>query len=56
MADVGKEKFSALNGLRGLAALTVAVFHAHPLIGYQMAPHGCKAKCWSTQAAAREAQ
>jgi len=29
--------FPAMNGMRGAAALAVAVFHAHPLFGMQVA-------------------
>jgi peptidoglycan/LPS O-acetylase OafA/YrhL len=32
--------FSALNGMRGLAAIAVAIFHAHSLLGLQIAPSG----------------
>lgn len=32
--------FPALNGMRGLAAVAVAVFHAVPLLGHQLAPGG----------------
>ena len=32
--------FPALNAMRGLAAIAVVIFHAHPLFGAQIAPSG----------------
>lgn len=35
-----KKVYSALNGIRGIAALAVVIFHAWPLFGVQLAPGG----------------
>ena len=35
-----RSTFNALNGVRGVAALSVALFHAHPLFGDQFVPSG----------------
>lgn len=37
---VPRTAFPAINGMRGTAALAVAVFHAYPLFGMQVAPSG----------------
>ena len=35
-----RSAFPALNGMRGLAAIAVAIFHAYPLFGAQIVPGG----------------
>ena len=40
MKEDTRSTFNALNGVRGVAALSVALFHAHPLFGGQIVPSG----------------